>query len=79
MGILLWMILGLAAGWIASSFMNSGGGVVADMLLGLVGALVGGFLMSLLGFSGITGFNIYSLIVATLGAIAFISIRRAIT
>ncbi len=78
MNILLWLLLGLVAGWLASVIMgtNSQQGMLMDIILGIVGAFVGGFLMNLFGAGGITGFNIYSLFVATLGAIALIWLGR---
>jgi len=80
MNLILWIILGFVAGWLASVVMktNSNQGPFTDIVLGIVGALVGGFLMNAFGFSGITGLNIYSLIVATLGAVVLIGIRRLI-
>lgn len=79
MGILAWIILGLAAGWIASMIMNTNAeqGMLADIALGVLGALVGGFAFNLVGGTGITGFNFYSLFVAVLGAIALLGVRRA--
>lgn len=78
MNFLLWIILGLAAGWLASVVMktNQSQGALMDIILGVVGALVGGFAMSLLGQPGVTGFNIYSLFVATLGAVVLIWVGR---
>ena len=70
MGIISWVILGLVAGFIASKIVNkSGKGFFLDIALGIVGAIVGGFLFSLLGAQGITGFNVYSMIVAIIGSI----------
>ena len=70
MGIILWIIFGAVAGWIASMLMktNSSHGTIMDVVLGVVGAVVGGFLMGLVGQPGVTGFNLYSLIVAVIGA-----------
>ena len=78
--IILWLIVGGLAGWIASMVMgtNRSQGVVADVILGILGAFVGGLLMNVLGFSGASGFNVYSLVVATVGAIVLIALRRAI-
>jgi uncharacterized membrane protein YeaQ/YmgE (transglycosylase-associated protein family) len=70
MGILAWIVLGLIAGFIASKIVNhTGSGVLMDIVLGVVGALVGGFLFSLFGAVGVTGFNIYSMLVAVVGAV----------
>jgi uncharacterized membrane protein YeaQ/YmgE (transglycosylase-associated protein family) len=79
MGILSWIVLGLVAGWLAGQFMKGGGyGLIGDIVLGIVGAIVGGFLTGLvLGRDMISGFNIESLIVAFIGAIILIAISRA--
>jgi uncharacterized membrane protein YeaQ/YmgE (transglycosylase-associated protein family) len=70
MGILAWIVLGLIAGFIASKIVNhTGSGVLMDIVLGVVGALVGGFLFSMFGAIGVTGFNIYSMLVAVVGAV----------
>jgi uncharacterized membrane protein YeaQ/YmgE (transglycosylase-associated protein family) len=83
MGILAWLILGLVAGFIASKVVNkSGEGLVLDLVLGVIGAIVGGWIMSLFGQAGVSGLNLYSLVVAVLGAIvvlvAYHTIRRAV-
>jgi len=70
MGILAWIVLGLIAGFIGSKIVNhTGSGVLMDIVLGVVGALVGGFLFSMFGAAGVTGFNIYSMLVAVVGAV----------
>jgi uncharacterized membrane protein YeaQ/YmgE (transglycosylase-associated protein family) len=70
MGIIAWLILGLIAGFIASRIVNhTGSGLVMDIVLGVIGALVGGFIFSFFGAAGVTGFNIYSMIVAVVGAV----------
>ena len=76
MGILLWIVLGALAGWIADIIMKSSHGMIEDIVLGIVGAFVGGFVMNFFGQPGVTGFNIYSLIVAVIGAIVLIFIGR---
>ena len=78
MNILLWLLLGLVAGWLASVIMktNSQQGSLTDIILGIVGAFVGGFLMNFFGQTGVTGFNIYSILVATLGAVVLIWLGR---
>ena len=78
MGIILWIIFGAIAGWIASIIMktNAGQGTVWDIVMGVVGAVVGGFLMSLLGQPGVTGFDLYSLGVAVVGAVVVIYVGR---
>ncbi len=82
MSILAWIILGLLAGFIGSKIVNkSGEGVVMDIVLGIVGALLGGWLFNRFGATGVTGFNIYSLFVAVVGAVVLLvvyhMIRRA--
>ena len=77
MNIVLWIIFGAIAGWLASIIMKSGHGILGDIILGIVGAIVGGFLMNLLGQAGTTGFNLYSLIVSVIGAVIVIWIGRA--
>lgn len=71
MGILSWIIVGLIAGALAKWIMpgNQNAGFFITMLLGIVGAVLGGFIMSLLGGTGVTGFNLQTLLVATLGAL----------
>ena len=78
MNIILWVILGAVAGWIADMIMKSDHGVIEDVILGVVGAFIGGFILNFLGQSGVTGFNIYSLIVAVIGAVALIFLGRLI-
>ncbi len=70
MNIILWLVLGALAGWLASIIMgrNSQMGVGANILFGVLGGIVGGFLASLLGLGGITGFNLGSLLIAVAGA-----------
>ena len=78
MGILIWIVFGALVGWVASMVMGGGGGVLSDIIIGIVGALIGGFVMSLFGENGISGFNLYSFLVALLGACILIAIVRAI-
>ena len=79
MSIIAWIILGLIAGFIASKIVNKQGeGFFLDVVLGIVGALVGGFIFTAVGASGITGFNLYSLVVAVIGAIVVLVIYHAI-
>ncbi|MBL6081594.1 GlsB/YeaQ/YmgE family stress response membrane protein [Belnapia sp. T18] len=80
MSIIAWLILGLIAGFIASKlYAGSGQGVVIDIVLGIVGAFVGGFLFNMLGGAGVTGFNLYSMIVAVIGAVVVLWIYHAVT
>ncbi|HCC42118.1 TPA: GlsB/YeaQ/YmgE family stress response membrane protein [candidate division WWE3 bacterium] len=80
MGILLWIIFGALAGWISSVIMktDSRQGTVTDIVLGIVGAVIGGLLMGMVGQSGVTGFNLYSLIVAVIGAIVVVYVVRLV-
>ncbi len=79
MSILAWIILGLIAGFIASKLINkSGEGVIVDILLGVVGALLGGWLFNQFGMAGVTGLNLYSMLVAVVGAVIFLVIYHAI-
>jgi uncharacterized membrane protein YeaQ/YmgE (transglycosylase-associated protein family) len=80
MGIIAWVVLGLIAGFIASKiYVGSGQGVLLDIVLGIVGAVVGGFLFSALGATGVTGFNIWSMIVAIIGAVIVLWLYHMIT
>jgi uncharacterized membrane protein YeaQ/YmgE (transglycosylase-associated protein family) len=78
MGIILWIIFGALAGWMASIVMGEGGGLVWDIIVGIVGAVIGGFVMSLLGQGGVNGFTLYSFAVAVIGACILIAIVRAV-
>ena len=79
MGIISWIILGLIAGFIASKIVDKQGqGFWLDIALGIVGALVGGFLFNLLGATGVTGLNIYSMVVAVVGAVAVLLIYNGL-
>jgi uncharacterized membrane protein YeaQ/YmgE (transglycosylase-associated protein family) len=80
MGIISWIILGLIAGFIVSKIVDrEGQGFWLDIALGIVGALVGGFLFDLFGASGVTGLNIYSMIVAIAGPIVVLLIYNTLT
>jgi len=79
MSILAWLILGLIAGFIGSKIVNKRGeGLLLDIVLGVAGAMVGGFLFNLFGAVGVTGLNIYSLIVAVVGAVVVLAAYHAI-
>ena len=79
MSIIAWLILGLIAGFIGSKVVNSTGqGIVIDIVLGIVGAFVGGYLFTLVGAAPVTGLNIYSLLVAIVGAIIVLVIYHAL-
>ena len=77
MDLIIWIIFGGLVGWIASMVMGTGGGLLWDIGVGIVGAVIGGFIMNLLGQSGVGGFNLYSFLVAVLGACVLIAIVRA--
>ena len=81
MGILLWIIFGALAGWITSMIVRSDThqGLLGDLVLGVLGAIAGGFIMNMLGQPGITGFNAYSLVVAIVGSVILVSVKRMIT
>ena len=78
MNIIVWIIFGAIAGWVASvvTHRSDRQGMFGDILLGIVGAAVGGFLMYMIGQPGVTGFNLYSFAVSTFGAVAVIWIAR---
>jgi len=78
MGIILWIVFGALVGWVASMVMGAGGGLMWDIGVGIVGAVIGGFIMSLVGEGGVGGFNFYSFLVAVLGACVLIMIVRAV-
>ena len=80
MGIFTWIIVGLIAGALGKLIMpgDDPGGIIVTIILGIVGAFVGGFVFSLLGGSGVTGFNLGSILVATVGAIIVLAIYRAV-
>jgi uncharacterized membrane protein YeaQ/YmgE (transglycosylase-associated protein family) len=80
MGILSWIILGLIAGFIGSKIVDQRGqGFWLDMALGIVGALVGGFLFSFFGKEGLTGLNLYSMLVAIAGSVVVLLLYNALT
>lgn len=78
MNILLWLIFGALVGWIASLVTGSRQGIVADIIVGIIGALIGGWIMNLFGYSGVSGFNWWSFLTAIIGAVILIAIIRAI-
>lgn len=79
MSFLAWIILGLVAGFIGSKIVNKRGeGIFLDIILGIVGAIVGGFLFSMFGAHGVSGLNIYSLFVSVIGAIVVLWVYHAI-
>lgn len=83
MSILAWLVLGIVAGFIASKIVNkTGEGLIRDLILGVVGAIVGGWIMERFGEAGVSGLNLYSLVVAVVGAVivlvVFHAVRRAV-
>lgn len=79
--IVTWIILGGLAGWVASLITKTDGsqGILGNIVVGIVGGLLGGFIVGLFGGSGVTGFNLWSFIVALIGAIVLLVIWKAIT
>ena len=80
MGIIAWIVVGLLAGLLAKWIMpgDDPGGIIVTILIGMAGALVGGFIVGLLGGTGATGFSIWSILVATLGSIILLALYRLI-
>ena len=79
MSLLAWIVLGIVAGFIGSKLVNkTGEGLIRDLVLGVVGAIVGGWLFALFGQSGVTGLNLYSLLVAVVGAVVVLVVYHAI-
>ncbi len=79
MSFIAWIILGLISGFIASKIVNkSGDGLIVDILLGVVGAFLGGWLFNQFGMAGVTGVNLYSMLVAVIGAVIFLVVYHAL-
>jgi uncharacterized membrane protein YeaQ/YmgE (transglycosylase-associated protein family) len=78
MGIVAWIVVGLIAGWLASQVMPSSFGIIGDTVVGMIGALVGGFIFEELGEAGATGINIWSIFVAFVGAVVLLFVIRAV-
>lgn len=80
MGLLTWIIFGALVGWIASKIMNTDArqGAIMNIIVGIVGALIGGFLMNFFGGAGVTGFNVYSFLVALLGSVVLLWLYKVI-
>lgn len=79
MSFIAWIVLGLIAGFIGSKIVNkSGEGMLLDIVLGVVGAVIGGYLFQTFGMAGVTGLNIYSILVAVVGAVVFLVLYHAL-
>ena len=79
MSILAWIVLGAVAGWLGSLLVNkTGEGLFLDIVLGIVGAVVGGWIFAAIGSAGVTGFNMWSLLVAVVGAVVVLMLYHAI-
>jgi uncharacterized membrane protein YeaQ/YmgE (transglycosylase-associated protein family) len=80
MGILLWVLFGAIVGWIGSLIMGTDGqqGIILNIVVGIIGAVLGGYIMNFLGEGGVTGFNLYSFAVALIGAIALLAIVKLV-
>ncbi|MBC7766420.1 GlsB/YeaQ/YmgE family stress response membrane protein [Arenimonas sp.] len=80
MGIILWIIFGALVGWIASIIMKTDAqqGALLNIVVGIIGAVIGGYIMNLFGETGTTGFNLYSFFVALIGAVVLIGIVRSL-
>lgn len=79
MGIIAWIVLGLLAGFIGSKLVNkTGEGFFLDIVLGIVGAVVGGWLFTFFGAHGVTGVNVYSLLVAVIGSVVVLVLYHAV-
>ncbi|MDX1418778.1 MAG: GlsB/YeaQ/YmgE family stress response membrane protein [Rubricoccaceae bacterium] len=78
MGLLAWIVIGIIAGFVAEQVTKTSMGLLMNLLVGVIGAFVGGFIVGLLGQEGVTGFNLWSLVVATIGAIVLLLIVNAV-
>ena len=79
MSVLAWIVMGGIAGWIGSLIVNkSGEGIFLDIVLGIVGGVVGGWLFAAMGSAGVTGFNLWSLFVAVVGAVVLLMLKHAL-
>jgi uncharacterized membrane protein YeaQ/YmgE (transglycosylase-associated protein family) len=79
MSVIAWIVIGGIAGWIGSLLVNkTGEGVLLDIVLGIVGGVIGGWIFALLGSTGVTGFNLWCLFVAVVGAVLVLMVKRAL-
>ena len=79
MSIIVWIVIGGLAGWVAGMIMKTDGSLVKNIVTGIVGALIGGVIMSFFGAEGFTGFNLWSFVVALLGSIVLIAVINLFT
>ncbi len=79
MSLLVWIVVGLIAGWLASQVVPSRFGIIGDTVIGMVGALVGGFLFNQFGAAGTSGLNVWSILVAFVGAVVLLVVIRALS
>jgi uncharacterized membrane protein YeaQ/YmgE (transglycosylase-associated protein family) len=79
MGWLAWLVVGAVAGWLASIVMRSNQGLLTDIIVGIIGAVIGGFLFNQFGSAGVTGFNMWSLFVAFVGAVVLLMLVRLLS
>jgi uncharacterized membrane protein YeaQ/YmgE (transglycosylase-associated protein family) len=81
MGWLAWLIVGAVSGWLASIVMrtNASQGLLLDIIVGIIGAFIGGFLFNAIGVTGVTGFDIWSVFVAFVGAVVLLGVLRLFT
>ena len=79
MSIIVWIIIGGLAGWVAGMIMKEQGSLVKNIIVGIVGALIGGFIMRFFGAEGFTGFKLWSFVVALLGAVVLLAIINFVT
>ena len=78
MSIIAWIIVGIISGWIAEKIMGRNDSFLMNLVIGVVGALIGGFILGLFDAEGATGFNIWSIFVAVLGAVVLLAIVNAV-
>lgn len=81
MGILAWIVFGALAGWVASMIMKTDAqqGAIGNIVVGVLGAIIGGFVFNMFGGAGVTGFNVYSIVVAVIGAVVLIWLVKLFT
>lgn len=81
MSLIVWIIFGALAGWIASIIAgtNESQGILANIIVGILGALIGGFILSFFGAGGVSGFNLYSLLVAVIGSVILLGVFKSVS